>query len=119
MIDPVALLKKYNDALNAFDLAGVEKMFAEDAVYNSPGLKGEVRGRDHIMRAMREYFLEFDDQISTDESIEAIDPVTAQSIWHLRATSSKTGDKLVRSGVGLIRFNSNGLIARVEVSDHV
>jgi ketosteroid isomerase-like protein len=119
MIDPVALLKKYHVALGAFDLDAVEKMFAEDAIYISPGLKGEIKGRGLIMRAMREYFLEFDDQISTDESLEAIDHVTAKSIWHLCATSSKTGEKLTRSGVETIVFDNNGLINRIKVTDQV
>jgi ketosteroid isomerase-like protein len=119
MIDPVKLLKKYHAALNGFDLDSVAKMFAENAVYISPGLKGEIKGRDLIMHAMREYFLEYDDQISTDESISTIDLTAAKSVWHLSAINSKTGKKTMRSGVEIITFDSNNLIVRVEVSDQV
>jgi ketosteroid isomerase-like protein len=117
MIDPVGLLKDYHAALNAFDLSSVEMMLAEDAVYLSPGLSGEMKGRAAILNAMRLYFAEFSDQVSTDEYVRLVGPDTAQSNWQLVATSGLTGKKISRSGIEKVTFDSNKLIMRVEVID--
>lgn len=117
MIDPVELLKEYHAALNNFDLENVERMFATEAVYVSPGLYGEIKGRSDIMQAMSKYFAEYTDQVSTDESIEQLDQLTMKSVWSL-ATSSRAGVKTKRKGEEIIRFNINGLIERIEVEDY-
>ena len=117
MIDAVALLKNYHAALNAFDLGAVSTMFAEDAVYVSPGLKGELKTRAAIVKSMRDYFAEYTDQVSQDQSIELLDPYTVKSTWSLVATSGKSGQKMRRSGVELASFGKNGLLTRVEVRD--
>jgi Domain of unknown function (DUF4440) len=113
VIDPVALLKEYHAALNAFDLKKVEGMFAEDAVYISPGLNGEVRGRIAILNAMRNYFAEYADQISTDESITLSSAFSAEAVW----SSSASKGKVRRHGIEKIMFNSSGLIQHVNVLD--
>ena len=117
MIDPVALLKAYHAALNAFDLDKVESIFAEDAVYVSPGLNGEIRGRDEIMQAMAKYFAEYADQVSTDEFIEKLDEFKVKSVWNLVATSP-SGTKIRRRGEEIVHFNINGLIKKIEVLDN-
>ena len=117
MIDPVALLKEYHAVLNAFDLDKVESKFDENAVYVSPGLNGEIRGRLAIMQAMAKYFAEYADQVSTDESIEKLDEFNVKSVWNLVATSP-SGTKIRRRGEEIVRFNINGLIERVEVLDN-
>lgn len=53
MIDAVACLQKYHEALNAFVLDSVEHMFAEGAVYIFSSLVGEFNGRNTIMQAMQ------------------------------------------------------------------
>jgi ketosteroid isomerase-like protein len=115
MIDAVALLKTYHTALNAFELARVQSMFAVDAVYVSPGLNGEISGRKKIMAAMQEYFAEFADQVSVDEEIEQLNDFEVRTIWNLQATSSKTGLQLSRRGIERVKFNCVGEIIRVEV----
>lgn len=117
MIDPVALLKEYHAALNAFDLEKVDSMFADDATYISPGLNGALKGRGVIMNAMRHYFSEFENQVSTDVEIIKLDDTAAQARWHLVATSTKTGQQIKRHGLEAIHFDSNGLIVLVEVQD--
>ena len=119
MIDPVALLKTYHAALNDFDLTTVKSMFAEDAVYVSPGLNGQIEGRDAIMKAMESYFAEFADQVSVDESVEQASEISATANWRLKATSSLTGKSSSRHGSETIIFNYDGLIQRVEVTDRV
>ena len=116
MIDPVALLKEYHAALNSFDLEKVEHMFAEDAVYVSPGLNGEMKGRDAIMQAMATYFAEYADQVSTDERVEQLDQFRVKSIWVLVATSGE-GQKIERRGEEIVLFNISGLIESIEVMD--
>ena len=50
-IDPVALLQRYHAALNDYDERTVKAMFAEDAIYVSPGVNGPDRGaRGHHRR---------------------------------------------------------------------
>ena len=44
-IDPVALLRRYHTALNAYDARTVAPMFAVDAVYVSPGVSGRIAPR--------------------------------------------------------------------------
>ena len=118
MIDPVALLKTYHAALNDFDLDKAESLFAEDAVYVSSGLSGEIKGRSAIMQAMRKYFTEYADQISTDESIEQLDHLSVKSNWSLSATSRSTRARTTRQGEEIIYLNIKGLIKRIEVKDH-
>ena len=118
MSDPIALLKNYHAALNAFDVKKVEGLFAEDASYFSPGLHGEIKGRVAIMHAMATYFSEYADQVSTDENIAQLDANSVRSIWKLTATST-AGVKINRGGEEIIHFNIKGLIERVEVIDYL
>lgn len=118
MNDPLVLLKAYHAALNEFDLEKVESMFAEDAVYVSPGLNGEIKGRDAIIQAMGKYFVEYADQVSTDESVEQLGQFGVKSIWTLAATN-RSGVKIRRKGEEIIHFNINGLIERIEVMDYL
>ena len=117
MIDVIASLRRYHSAQNAFDMARVESMFAENAVYASPALNGEVKGRTAIMTAMRKHFAEFSDQISRDQEIKQINENTGWSKWSLNASSAFSGAKIKRTGTETIIFNNNGLIVRVEVKD--
>ncbi len=117
MIDPIALLRRYHSAQNAFDMARVESMFAENAVYLSPALSGEIKGRTAIMMAMRKHFAEYSDQVSRDQEIKQIDDYTVWSKWRLNATSAFSGTKINRQGTELIAFNNNGLIMKIEVKD--
>ncbi len=118
MIDPVVLLKEYHAALNGFDLDKVESLFADDAIYVSPGLNGEIKGRSAIMQAMRKYFAEYADQVSTDECIEQLDDLSVKSNWSLSATSRSTHARTTRHGEEIICLNIKGLIKRIEVKDH-
>lgn len=111
MIEPAALLAAYTDALNRYDLDAVEHMFAEDAVYASPGLAHEMRGRKAIMSAFRNYFAEHTDQINEDLDIQVLDSKTVECRWTLRSLKSQ------RSGVQRVVFNATDQIARIDVSD--
>jgi ketosteroid isomerase-like protein len=117
MIDAATLLKHYHAALNAFEFDAVANMFAVDAIYVSPGLNGEISGREKIMSAMQEYFAEFADQVSVDEEIEHLNVFEVRTIWSLKATSIKTGHHLNRCGEEVVTFNNDGAIVRVEVQD--
>lgn len=112
-------LRLYFKELNAFDLKSVEAMFAEDAVYVSTGLNNRKSGRANIIATFKIYFSEFADQISDDTNIKSIGSNTFSSDWQLRATSSKTGIPFKRAGTQVTTFNEAGLIAYVEVRDHV
>lgn len=107
----------YHAALNDFDLEGVEAMFDANAEYVSPGLKGAIRGRAAIMAAMRDYFADYADQRAEDDEVLELAPNVVQSLWRLKATSSKTGKVLERRGQEVVTFNAAGLIACVEVFD--
>jgi hypothetical protein len=113
----VARLLAYHAALNAIELDAVAAMFAETAEYVSPGLNGVVRGRAAIMEAMGRYFSEYADQHSRDDEVVALSPHVVQSLWSLRATSSKTGKVLIRHGKEVVTFDDSGLISKVEVFD--
>ena len=112
-----ARLIKYHAALNAFDLAAASKMFAEDAVYVSPGLKSSILGRETIMLAIADYFAEYSDQVSVDDEVLELDENRIQSLWTLNATSNKTGAKVQRRGTEIAMFNKDGLITKIEVID--
>jgi ketosteroid isomerase-like protein len=115
--DPVARLIEYHAATSAFDFAAVEKMFAEDAVYDSGGLGGIVTGRGPIMQGFRDYFDAYSDQTSEDSVIEKLDDNSVRAVWTSTATHRKTGEKLLRSGIEITTFNDDGLIVKVEVID--
>ena len=118
--DILTLAGRYHEALNKFDFAAIEKMFAEDAEYHSTGIGagvGGLYGRSAIMEAMHAYFTEFSDQVSNDDSIEVIGPNAVRAHWHLHATTKSSGRKVHRQGVETIYFNAKGLITTVEVQD--
>jgi len=114
--DIMKLAERYFTALNNFDYATLEKLFAEDAEYHSSGIGG-LYGRPAIIEAMRAYFHEFSDQVSTNDSIELLSETSVRTHWRLHATTKSSGRKVTRQGVEIIHFNSKGLIATVEVKD--
>ena len=114
--DLLALTERYHTAMNNFDFAAIEKMFAESAEYHSSGIGG-LYGRHAIMEAMHAYFSEFSDQVSTDDSVELSSPNSVRSHWRLHATTKSSGRKVKRQGIENIYFNDKGLITTVEVQD--
>ena len=116
-LDPVALLRRYHDALNDYEERTVKAMFAEDAVYVSPGVKGRIEGRDAIIAAFTAYFAEHPDQAAIDEAVTLVAPDVVQSVWKLEATARSTGRRVIRRGTETISFDRHGLIRHVEVSD--
>jgi uncharacterized protein (TIGR02246 family) len=116
-IDPVALVKRYHAALDAYDAAVVGPMFAADAVYVSPGVNGRIEGRDAVIAAFSAYFAEYPDQRAEDDAIEQTGPREARAAWRLRATAVSTGAPVTRRGIETVGFDDGGLIVRVEVED--
>ena len=114
--DLLKLVERYYAALKHFDYATLEKIFAEDAEYHSSGIGG-LYGRPAIIEAMRAYFHEFSDQVSTNDSIELLSETSVRTHWRLHATTKSSGRKVTRQGVEIIHFNPKGLIATVEVKD--
>jgi ketosteroid isomerase-like protein len=114
--DIMKLAERYYAALNNFDFAAIEKMFAEDAEYHSSGIGG-LYGRHAIMEAMKAYHQEFSDQVSTNDSVELLAPDAIRTHWHLHATTKSSGRKVHRQGVETIHFNPKGQIMTVEVQD--
>ena len=113
----IELTRHYHDALNALDMDAVEACFAPDAIYLSPGVGGRIEGRDAIMAAFRAYFDLYPDQISQDDLIEAVCPGVVRTCWQLSATHARTGEAVHRQGDETISFDSDGLIAKIEVRD--
>jgi hypothetical protein len=114
--DLLKLAERYYAALNHFDYAALEKIFAEDAEYYSSGIGG-LYGRPAIIEAMKAYFHEFSDQVSTNDSIELLDENSVRTHWRLHATTQSSGRKVKRQGIETIHFNAKGLITTVEVQD--
>ena len=117
IIDPVALLRRYHEALSEYDEGTVAAMFAQDAVYVSPGVNGRIAGRDAIIAAFTAYFAEHPDQHSTDEQVRLVAPGTVRSSWTLAATARSTGQPVTRRGTETVTFDRAGLITHVEVTD--
>ena len=114
--DILKLAERYYEALNNFDYAALEKIFAEDAEYYSSGIGG-LYGRPAIIEAMKAYFHEFSDQVSTNDSIERLSDTSIRTHWRLQATTKSSGRKVKRQGIETIHFNPKGLITTVEVQD--
>ncbi len=112
----VKLVERYHQALNAFDFAAVEAMFAEDAEYHSSGIGG-LYGRKNIIYAMKVYFSEFSDQVSVDDSMALFGENSVRSHWRLSATTKSSGRRVRRQGTETIYFDSDNLISVVEVED--
>jgi ketosteroid isomerase-like protein len=115
-IDPIALVKRYHDALNQFDATVVEPMLSPDASYHSPSV-GVIPGRDAIIAAMTGYFAEYPDQIANDEKVELAGPNKVRCEWQLRATAKSTGEPYERQGIEFVTFDDEGRVLRVEVED--
>ena len=110
--------ERYYAALSNFDYAALEKLFTEDAEYHSSGIGGGgLYGRPAIIEAMKAYFHEFSDQVSTNDSIELLSENSVRTHWRLQATTQSSGRKVKRQGIETIHFNPKGLIATVEVQD--
>ena len=116
MSDPVDILRRWHEAINALDFDAIEAFFADDATYGSREV-GALRGKEQIMKAFRDYFAEYPDQVAVDDSLEKVGPTAARSTWHLTATSATTGKKLIRRGEETIYLNADGKIERVDVRD--
>lgn len=116
MRDPVALAARYHAALNRYDETVVAPMFAECAVYISPGV-GALEGRGAIIAAFNAYFAEYADQAAADDEMTALDSRRARSSWRLEARSSRTGAHIIRQGTEIVTFDDAGLIVLVEVED--
>lgn len=114
--DLLKLAERYYAALKHFDYAALEKIFAEDAEYHSSGIGG-LYGRPAIIEAMKAYFHEFSDQVSTSDSIELLSETSVRTHWRLQATTKSSGRKVKRQGIETIHFDSKGLITTVEVQD--
>ena len=114
--DLLKLAERYYTALKDFDYATLEKIFAEDAEYHSSGIGG-LYGRPAIIEAMRAYFHEFSDQVSTNDSIEILSETSVRTHWRLQATTKSSGRKVKRQGIETMHFNAKGLITTVEVQD--
>ena len=116
-IDPVALLRRYHTALNAYDARTVSPLFAREAVYVSPGVNGRIDGRDAIIAEFTRYFAEHPDQHAIDEEVVLVAPDSVRSVWALQATARSTGRRVTRRGTETVRFGDDGLIRHVEVED--
>jgi uncharacterized protein (TIGR02246 family) len=116
-IDIVGLMERYHAATNAQDYGALAGCFTETAVYVSDGVGGVLEGREAILAGFRAYFAEYGDQVARDELVEAISDRAVRSVWSLTATSSKTGEKLERSGEETAFFDRSGLIEKVIVRD--
>jgi uncharacterized protein (TIGR02246 family) len=116
-LDPVALVRRYHDALNRYDAAVVTPMFAPDAVYVSPGVSGRIAGRDKIISAFNAYFAAHPDQRAEDSEIVRTGPFSARSRWRLEATEKPSGRVVHRAGTETVTFDAAGLITFVEVED--
>ena len=110
-------LAAYTAALNRYDLSAVEEMFAEDAVYISPGLHEALHGRAAIMAAFRIYFADHIDQANVDKNVRMINATDIQSDWSLTATNARTGEIVSRKGTQVMTFNSEDRIALIQVLD--
>ena len=116
-LDPAGLLRRYHAALQPYAAESVAEMFAEGAVYVSPGVNGRLEGRAAIMRAFDAYFAEHPDQQAVDEEVEVLCERSVRSHWRLTATSAATGRAVERRGIETVRFDKAGLILTVEVED--
>ncbi len=115
--DPTDLLIRFHDAINALDFATIDAFFTDEATYAS-GKIGAVEGKPAIMVAFRRYFDEYSDQVARDSLVETVSRNAARSVWHLEATSARTGERLVRDGEETITFDGAGRILKVEVTDY-
>ena len=116
MSDPVDVLRRFHDAVNAQDFVAIEGFFADDATYGSVKV-GALRGKPAILAAFRKYFAEYPDQVAYDDSFTKLSKTSAKSSWHLEATSATTGEKLIRKGEETIYLDSDDKIDRVDVND--
>jgi ketosteroid isomerase-like protein len=116
--DPVEHLTIFHNAINALDYATIEDYFAEDAVYVSGGVGGRIDGREAIMAAFRKYFDAYPDQVAHDKSVDRVSDNAARSVWELKATDSRTGAPITRSGEETLVFNDQGRITRIDVTDY-
>jgi ketosteroid isomerase-like protein len=114
--DPAAATERFHAAIDQLDFAVIEDFFADDATYAS-GKVGGLKGRTDIMAAFRRYFVEYPDQVAENSLIETLSPLSARAVWSLRATSSSTGEPLIRRGEETVTFNDQGKIVSVDVTD--
>ncbi len=57
------------------------------------------------------------DHQAFDDEVKTTGPLTAQSLWRLRAVNKTTGAVTERRGIEKVTFNAAGLITLIDVTD--
>ncbi|MDX1512923.1 MAG: nuclear transport factor 2 family protein [Gammaproteobacteria bacterium] len=108
------IARKYVESSNAHDLEAIEKMFLENASYESAYV-GRFEGWESIAVMMREFFERLPDVEWQVDGINDVEVNVVEFPFVMRGTDSRSGERVERRGVERIHFTDAGRICHVEV----
>ncbi len=111
MNDPVDILRRWHGAIQRARLRCGRSVLADDATYAVAFKVGALRGRAQIVKAFRDYFAEYPDQVAVDDSFEKVSPAAAKSTWHPPAAPARRPARSSSAGAKeTIYLNAEGKI---------
>jgi len=116
MIDQsfVELARKYVEHSNAHDLEEIQKMFLDNASYES-AYAGKFEGWESIAEMMKDFFERVPDVEWQVGGYEDVEENVVEFAFVMRGTDSKNGERIERHGVERIGFTDSGRICHIDV----
>lgn len=116
MIDQsfVELARTYVSHSNAHDLNEIQKMFLDNASYESV-YAGKFEGWDAISEMMRDFFERVPDVAWRVKSYEDVEDNVVEFEFLMCGTDSQNGGRIERRGIERIQFTDSGRICHVDV----
>ncbi|MGI9316720.1 MAG: nuclear transport factor 2 family protein [bacterium] len=114
-LERIELAKAYVALSNSHQLGLIIGLFANDAQYSSSNV-GSYSGPGAIQKMMSQFFNQYPDVFWHTDEFKHSGHNCVQFRFELTATNKATGQRIERVGNEEIEFNSDGLIARLEVT---
>lgn len=108
------LARKYVAQSNAHDLVEIQKMFLDNASYES-AYTGAFEGRDSIADMMKGFFERIPDVEWRVESYADVEENVVEFAFVMCGTDRDSGQRIERRGVERIRFTDSGRICHIDV----
>ena len=109
----IELARAYVALSNAHRVDLIRPMFAADAIYRSSAV-GEFNGAAAIAKMMRAFFARYPDAYWFCEDYRCSGS-RVEFAFSLQASDARGAGHLQRSGLEMIEYDADGLIAKLEV----
>lgn len=108
------LARKYVEHSNAHDLVEIQKMFLDNASYESV-YTGKFEGWESIADMMKGFFERIPDVEWEVENFADVEENVVEFAFVMRGTDRENGQRIERQGVERIRFTDSGRICYIDI----